>query len=131
MEASAVQRATGRARRWWLWPALVVGAIAVIAAGLAAGRMLNDVSATDHTYVVPAGTGSRIDAGEDVEIVPQKLQLRRGDSLTVTNNDDRLHEIGVFGVRPGETVTYRFPNPGRFQGACSVHSGGTVTITIT
>ena len=72
----------------------------------------------------------RIDAGEAVAIVPSELHLRQGDSLTIVNGDDRQHEIGVFSVRSGETVSYTFPNKGTFVGACTLHSGGGVTIYV-
>lgn len=113
----------------WRLVAVVAVLAAAVAGGLGLGRALGDRS-TEHRYVIPAGTGARLDAGERVEIVPASLTFARGDTLTVTNDDDRVHQIGVFGVRPGETLSYRFPNPGVFQGACSVHTSGMLTITI-
>lgn len=124
----AIDAAAHGVRRWWWVGALALGLVALLG-GVALGGSLRD-RGTDHRYVIPAGTGDRIAAGEAVQLIPATLTFDHGDSLTVTNDDDRVHQIGVFGVRPGETVTYRFPNPGTFQGACSVHTGGSLTITI-
>jgi plastocyanin len=109
--------------------ALLVGGLACIAAAsLVFVRATS--SPSEHRYVVTAGTGQRIDAGEDVEIVPAELHLHRGDRFTITNEDDRTHEIGVLSVRPNETATYAFPNRGVFRGACTVHTAGTLTVYV-
>lgn len=110
---------------------LVVGGLVIVAiAALLVQRHDESRAGVDHRYEIPAGTGARIDAGEPVAIVPSELHLEQGDSLTIDNGDDRLHEIGVFSVRSGETISYTFPNKGTFVGACTLHSGGGVTIYV-
>lgn len=86
---------------------------------------------TDHEYVIPKGTAARLDNGELIEIIPQELDFSAGDTMTVVNNDVADHNVSVTQVPAGETVTYEFPSPGVFDGACSVHPRGSVSITVT
>lgn len=85
----------------------------------------------DYDYLIPAGTGYRIEAGERIDLIPARLDVKVGDLLRIVNQDDRGHQIGPFFVGPGETLTQRFSSPGRFGGACSIRSDGDVTIIVT
>jgi plastocyanin len=111
---------------------VAVAVFAVVVLGSVAGVMVASRSSasTDHVYDIPLGTRQRIEAGEDVEIVPAEMHVRTGDSLTITNDDDVEHEVGLFTIRPGETLGYTFPNPGIFRGACTVHPSGGLTIYV-
>lgn len=110
--------------------------IAILAALLVGcgGRPAPRVEATDAaatwSYTVPAGTGDRMDRGEDVDVLPAALDAAVGDVLTIVNEDDRGHVVGLFFVGPGETLTQRFASPGTYRGRCSVHPSGEVTITV-
>ena len=86
---------------------------------------------TTYTYTVPAGTGARQDAGELVEIMPTRLDLSVGDHLVIVNQDDRVQTVGLFTVRPGETLDTPFPKPGVFKGACTMSADGQIVITVT
>jgi len=79
---------------------------------------------------VPAGTGARIDAGEPVQLMDTELAVSVGDRLVVRNLDDRLHTVGPFTVRAGETLDQEFRQPGVLEGACSINPDETVRITI-
>lgn len=83
------------------------------------------------TYTVPAGTGARQDAGEVIEIMPTQLDLSVGDHLVIVNQDDRVQTVGLFTVRPGETLDTPFPKPGVFKGACTMSADGQIVITVT
>ena len=110
---------------------LVVGGLLIVAtAALVVQRYDARAGAVDHRFEIPAGTAARIDAGEQVAVVPSELYLSQGDTLTIDNDDDRAHEIGVLSVRTGETLSYTFPSKGTFIGACTLHSGGGVTIYV-
>lgn len=89
----------------------------------------DDVEA-DWSYVIPAGTGDRIDGGERIEIIPATLEVRVGDVLRIVNEDDRGHVIGAFYVAAGETLTQTFSAPGELSGECSVHPSGSFTLTV-
>lgn len=87
-------------------------------------------TAADHEYVIPAGTGQRLDAGDRVEIIPAELDVRVGEVIRIINEDDRGHVIGAFYVGAGETLSQRFSTPGTLQGDCSVHPSGSFTLTV-
>lgn len=84
----------------------------------------------DFDYLIPLGTGARLDAGERVEIIPADLEARVGQVLRIINEDDRGHVIGAFYVASGETLRQRFASPGTLEGECSVHPSGSFSLTV-
>ena len=82
-------------------------------------------------YVIPAGTGERLDAGESVDILPAELDVQVGDVIRLDNQDDRTHAVGPFSVRPGEVLSYRFPEATTITGRCSVHPSGQIRLVVT
>lgn len=119
-----------RPRVAWL-PLVLIAAILLVGASVALVVVKLRSGESQLSYTIPAGTGQRIDAGEQVEIIPQRLNLHTGDSITVVNDDDRLHTVGPFAVRAHETLTYRFDYAGVYKGICTVHPSGEVNITVT
>ena len=109
----------------------LVVVLAVIACVAVVGVL--SVASQPETYevVIPAGTSDKLEAGEDVELLPAQVRLSVGDSLVVTNNDDRLQTVGPLTVRPGETLAFTFTTAGRFSEACSVHPSRSVTFIVT
>ncbi|MEZ5382624.1 MAG: hypothetical protein R2754_12645 [Microthrixaceae bacterium] len=102
-----------------------------VAVALVGAWIVTSERSTDHRYVIPEGTAARLDNGELIEIIPRELSFKAGDTMTVVNHDSADHNVSVTRVSAGETVTYEFPSPGRFDGACSVHPRGSVSITVT
>ncbi|MAT07001.1 MAG: hypothetical protein CL424_18360 [Acidimicrobiaceae bacterium] len=95
--------------------------------------VVSDVSEDEEfaeDFLIPAGTADRIDAGEEVEIVPQELVMETGESIRIVNDDDVGHVVGVFYVGAGETLTQRFDTPGELSGECSVHPSGSFTLRV-
>jgi hypothetical protein len=86
--------------------------------------------AADFSYVIPPGTGERIDRGEPVDIIPGNLDARVGQVLRIVNEDTRGHLVGPFFVGKGETLTQRFASAGTLSGACSIHPSGEITVTV-
>ena len=125
--------------RWRFGLAVAIASITGIAFG---ATMLNDDAprpglsaaeddaAADYDFVIPVGTGERIDAGERIDILPAKLQVTVGESIRITNDDSRGHVVGVFYVGAGETLTQSFTAPGVLTGECTVHSSGVFTLTV-
>ena len=125
--------------RWRFGLAVAIALIAGIAFG---ATVLNDdaprpgLSAAedddpaDYDYVIPVGTGERIDAGERIDILPAELQVTVGESIRITNDDSRGHVVGVFYVGAGETLTQSFTAPGVLSGECTVHASGVFTLTV-
>ena len=114
----------------------VGGVVAVLAAtggddpqrpGVAAAA---DATNIDHDYLIPTGTGARIDGGEVIDILPAELVMTVGETIRIVNDDDRGHTVGVFYVGPGEELRQTFTAPGELSGECSVHSSGQFVLRV-
>jgi hypothetical protein len=90
----------------------------------------DDDAPADYEYLIPAGTGERIDDGERIDILPGEMEVRVGETIRIVNDDDRGHVIGVFYVGAGETLTQTFTAPGELEGECSVHSSGRFLVRV-
>jgi plastocyanin len=80
--------------------------------------------------VIPAGTGERIDAGERIALLPSLVVVHVGDTIRITNEDDRGHLAGPFFVGAGETLRQTFAAAGEVTGECSIHPSGEITIDV-
>ena len=112
-------------RRRLLW--LGLSALVLVAAGALTVVVTHDpeaLSGVDHQFVVPAGTGTTLDAGGSVAILPRDLEVRVGDRIVVLNEDIRAHAVGPWTVPAGDTFTFRFKAVGRYDSHCSLHNGG-------
>jgi plastocyanin len=120
-----------------LVPLVVVGAL-VIGAALrgdddGTGISIGDASEEtvfDYDFTIPAGTGDRIAAGEDVAVVPAELEVKVGESIRIVNQDDQDHYVGVFFVAAGETMRQTFRSAGELENLCTVHSSGSFTLRV-
>ncbi len=110
----------------------VLALVAIVGGAIAIGTDSGGDTASGRTirYLVPLGTGDRIDAGEDVQIIPAQLTLAVGDELVLINEDDRVHTVAGYQVRAGDTVAISYPRPGLYMNACSVNTDELVTITV-
>ncbi len=78
-----------------------------------------------HEFVIPEGTADRLAWRKDSAIIPQPLVVHVGDKIQVRNDDSEFARLGIFDVRPGETVTMAFNTPGELEGIIfSDKSGG-------
>lgn len=114
-----------------LW--LLVGAWALAACGGSDdtfGVTPEPDGAADYRYVIPAGTGARIDRGEVLDLVPADLEVRVGEIFELVNDDERGHLVGPFFVGAQETIRHRFTSPGVYEGECRIHSGGRMAVTV-
>lgn len=83
-----------------------------------------------YEYVIPAGAGEALDAGEPLEILPAELEATVGETIRIVNEDDRGHNVGPFFVGAGETLSQRFSSPGEFVGVCTVHPSGELVLIV-
>lgn len=127
--AAEVRRAATALVRALLAPVLLV-ACGDDGGGAPATEAAADAPA-DIEYVIPVGTGERIDAGERVEILPRQLDARVGELIRIENEDDRGQLLGPFFVGAGETLSQRFSSPGTYEGQCSVHPSGELRVVVT
>ena len=113
------------------------GSFAAVQASLDTGRpshiettFADDETEFAYDYVIPPGTGARIDQGEEIEIVPAELVVHVGEAIRIRNDDDRDHVVGLFFVAAGETLTQRFRSEGELSGTCTVHPSGAFSLRV-
>lgn len=115
--------------RSWIKPTIaavaIVGALALLGVAFL-GRIGSETVEVD----VPPGTAARIDAGEEIALLPRELVVEVGDELVVRNRDDAVHEVGPYIVGPGETIRQQFTDPGQIEGLCTLHPSGRVRIVV-
>jgi hypothetical protein len=83
------------------------------------------------TYTIEPGTGDRLDAGEQVELMPTEVRLSVGDTLVIRNDDTRDFMVGPYQVRAGEIIEQTFHRPQVLIGECSLSGTGEIRIVVT
>jgi len=84
-----------------------------------------------HTFEIPYGTNDLQERGLlTVDVVPEDYTVKVGDTVTIVNSDVVVHSFGPFTVRPGETQSMTFTEPGYYFGVCTAGPHDTVTITV-
>lgn len=115
-------------------------AIALLAIVFVAAGVLIAVSGRDEApkrpaktieIVVPAGTQDRLEAGEKVVVMPERLEFRVGDTILIENKDSVTQYVGPYTVGPREKVTFTFGAPGNFSGYCPLSEGERYEIVVT
>ena len=84
----------------------------------------------DWSYVIPRGTGARLDRREPVRILPARIDAHVGEVIRIINRDNRGYLLGPFYVAAHRTLTQRFTSPGTFEGACVVHPSGEIVLEV-
>lgn len=81
--------------------------------------------------VVPAGAAEAVATGRTSSTLPSRLELRRGDTLVIRNDDGVVHRLGMSAIPAGHTV--RIPVTQAFLGGagltCSFHPSGSIGIS--
>ena len=118
-------------------PAVLVLTVAIAIACLAIGAVVavswasdTDTGGSEFVVEVAPGTGERIAAGEEVELIPSVVELDVGDTLVITNDDDQVHQVGPYVVGPYQTLRQTFATAGTVEGLCSLHPSGQVEIIV-
>lgn len=119
---------------WRLLSTMLLMAVLAVSCGSDGSESLfepgDGSAAADYEYLIPDGTWDRTYAGEDVEILPARLEVSVGEVIRIVNEDSHGHFVGIFYVGPGETVTQRFSSPGEFKGQCTVHPSGELSLVV-
>jgi len=118
--------------------ASLAGALAMLAIASCGAERTNAVETrplgaderVTYEYIVPLGTGDRLDSGETIELMPQRLTVKVGESMRIVNDDVRGYMIGPFNVAAGQRLAMRFTHPGTLQGECLVNPGGEFLIEV-
>lgn len=129
--ASPEQTAPARSSRGTRRLIAAALAVAVVLAGVLLVVAVRGVASSETiTIDVPPGTGQRLDAGAQVELLPRILRVEVGDDLVVTNRDERPHQVGPYTVAAGQTLRQEFTTPGTIEGICTLHPSGAVSIVV-
>ncbi len=108
------------------------GFLAVLFVGSAVllSNMIAQPEGVDRLVVIQPGTAARLDAGEKVVIIPPDLHFQLRDRLVVVNNDSTAHVVGPFTIGAGERLEEQISRVASFDGFCTLHPNGSVTINI-
>ncbi len=75
---------------------------------------------------------------KDMKFSPDSLEIKVGDTVVWTNNDDRDHTVVDSGnafksdnLKQGKTFSYKFEKAGKFSYTCTYHPRMKGTITVT
>lgn len=122
-----------RAGRGEVIGAVIAVLLAVIAVGVVVIGSLGDDDGGGEvvTFVVPPGTGARVERGEKVELMPALVELEVGDRLVIRNEDDRTMVVGPYTVRAREVLDQEFRRPQVLEGDCTLSGSGEVRIVVT
>jgi plastocyanin len=115
--------------------ALGGGGIALLIAALFSDRWRGDDDAPGGlSFVIPKGAGAAVnyDTMKSAITLPTEITFQPGEKaeISVTNEDSVPLRAGPFVVLPGQTYTQRFPNPGRFDIACTVDPAESITVWV-
>ena len=113
-------------------PAGIAGLIALVAIALLAAGCGKDGSAT------PVQT-DEVTMPRSYRFAPETIQVAAGTTVTWSNEDNFTHSVRLLTgdkpdhlVRPGESTTFTFSEPGTYAYDCSLHPHdmrGTVIVT--
>jgi hypothetical protein len=83
-------------------------------------------------FTVPPGSVARLAAGEQLEILPQtiELSLRGKDTLVIRNEDAQPIQVGPFRIDPGQQFEQRYYNPGTYELICTLHQSQRLRIVV-
>jgi plastocyanin len=83
--------------------------------------------------------GERVVRQVKTAFMPSAVEVVRGGSLAITNDDPFLHHVFVESPgfrfdsgeqKPGETIIVRFTVPGRFVAQCAIHLKMRLTVDV-
>ena len=109
------------------------------ATGTAGGSPQASPSRTEAASSATRGTstaGTTI-VQQDLQFKPTELQVKSGDTVTFTNEDQVPHTVTVNGknesgiMRKGDTFEWKAPAAGTYQITCDFHPDMHATITVT
>jgi hypothetical protein len=73
--------------------------------------------------IIPAGTASRLAAGQQTLSLPEKMTFLQGDTLEVKNEDNVPHQLGPIWVPPGTSGKLKLGEPNLYSYSCSFEPG--------
>jgi len=80
--------------------------------------------------VIPAGTSKKVNAGKDVEGIPDRISANVGDTLVVENRDSSTQFISGFAISPGQTMKIPLLREGTYMTNCSAHRNRSIEMVV-
>ncbi len=105
-------------------------AILFVGSAVLLSHLVAEPAGAERVIVIPAGTSARVEAGEDVNILPPDLNFQLRDTLVLVNNDSTAHTVGPFTIGPGQRLSQRMSKVATFSAFCTLHADGSITIDI-
>ena len=90
------------------------------------------VASRDEPFEIPMGTWARRMAGNNVEILPSRVDLTLGlnDTLLLRNLDNVPQQFGPVLVMPGQSFRLPFEKASTYSFDCTAHASGQMTIVV-
>lgn len=126
---ATVSTTSAPSRLRFAWSVLVTALLALAAVSCGGSEDSGPEEPT-YSFIIPAGSGDRIDAGETLDILPRELVAQLNETVIIVNEDDEAHILGPWFVGPGEVLRQRFTTEGVFEDSCSVHPSGRFTVIV-
>ena len=80
--------------------------------------------------VIPKGTSARIDSGESVPGIPDRIEASVGDTLLIVNRDSATQFVSGFAISPGQEVNIPLSRPGTYSTNCSAHKDKSIEMVV-
>ena len=128
--------AVGPSRRDRGWPnqrtllLYLVGGLLIATIPVVVAQFVDQPPGDTYTIDIPPGTAAAIAAGNDVDVVPDELDLTLRDVLIIVSRDSVAHTIGPFEIGPGEQSEHSFNEVAAISAYCSLHPSGSISISI-
>jgi plastocyanin len=80
--------------------------------------------------------GTNTIAQKGRRFLPAEITIRQGQSITITNDDEFIHQVyseGLFDTderRPGQNVVQSFTRSGTFEVRCHIHPKMKLTVRV-
>lgn len=118
----------GETRRLTLPKLVLVVAVAAVATAL--GLWAFAASHDRISVVIPSGTSDRIAARQELSVLPNPVKAEIGDTLVLTNKDDRIHTFDGVTVAPGATVEISLSTGRDSMVSSSVANNGEIRLIV-
>jgi hypothetical protein len=115
---------------------ILVSFMALLGTGCAATAAPPPASGAgnDVVFVIPVGTEAALERGEPAFQFPERIDVRAGSSVVITNQDRAMHYFFDIPVAPGQTIHKVFARPGEFvyQGglSCSISRSNAIKVRV-
>ena len=113
----------------WLAVPLIVGILGIL--GWAAFAPVR-FDSREEVFEIPKGTWARRMAGDQVEILPSRINLTLGlhDVLLLRNLDDVPQQFGPALMMPWQSFRLPFEVASTYSFACTAHASGEMAVVV-